>query len=185
MCEGRRQLEIDRWIRVVSAVMRTLYWSFVVKRAEPKGKAFCLPVDLHSAPHLWSKLRVMTERMRSWIQAAEMSFLRRVAGDGMRNSIIRGRLGEEPLLWLGCPLEASLGRCLVHVQLGRGPGADPGHAGEIISPDCLGNASASPSRNKRRWLGRGRPGLLCLGCCPFNPNMDKWINGWMHAWKQE
>ena len=45
---------------------------------------------------------VMTERTRSRIQAAEMSFLRRVAGvslrDRVRSSVIRERLGVEPLL---------------------------------------------------------------------------------------
>ena len=45
---------------------------------------------------------VMTERIRSRIQAAEMSFLRRVAGvslrDRVRSSVIRERLGVEPLL---------------------------------------------------------------------------------------
>ncbi|KAI3371631.1 hypothetical protein L3Q82_024197, partial [Scortum barcoo] len=72
------------------------------------------------------ELWVMTERTRSWIQVAEMSFLRRVAGlgslrDWVRNSVTREELGVEPLLlyiersqlrWLrasvsfGCPLDA-------------------------------------------------------------------------------
>ncbi|TWW67394.1 hypothetical protein D4764_02G0004350 [Takifugu flavidus] len=59
-------------------------------------------------------LWVMTERTRSRVQAAEMSFLRRVAGfslrDRVRSSAIREELGVEPLLlrveksqmrWLG------------------------------------------------------------------------------------
>ena len=45
---------------------------------------------------------VMTERIRSRIQADEMSFLRRVAGislrDRVRSSVTRERLGVEPLL---------------------------------------------------------------------------------------
>ena len=45
---------------------------------------------------------VMTERTRSRIQAAEMGFLRRVAGvslrDRVRSSVIREGLGVEPLL---------------------------------------------------------------------------------------
>ena len=41
----------------------------------------------------------MTERTRSQIQAAEMGFLRRVAGDSLlRSSVIRAGLGLEPLL---------------------------------------------------------------------------------------
>ncbi|TWW59701.1 hypothetical protein D4764_06G0012310 [Takifugu flavidus] len=68
---------------------------------------------------------VMTERTRSRIQAAEMSFLRRVAGlslrDRVRSSDIREGLGVEPLLlhiersqsggsgiWLGHRPDASL-----------------------------------------------------------------------------
>ena len=56
----------------------------------------------------------MTERIRSRIQAVEMSFLRRVAGhslrDRVRSSVTREELGVEPLLlhiersqlrWLG------------------------------------------------------------------------------------
>ena len=48
------------------------------------------------------KLRVVTKRMRSWIQAAEKSFLHRVAGlslrDRVRTSVIQERLKVEPLL---------------------------------------------------------------------------------------
>ncbi len=48
------------------------------------------------------KLWVVTERMRLWIQAAVMSFLRRVAGlslrDRVRSSDIQKELGVEPLL---------------------------------------------------------------------------------------
>ncbi|TWW67330.1 hypothetical protein D4764_02G0003710 [Takifugu flavidus] len=48
------------------------------------------------------ELWVMTERTRSRVQAAEMSFLRRVAGlslrDRARSSAIREELGIEPLL---------------------------------------------------------------------------------------
>ncbi|KAK3511556.1 hypothetical protein QTP70_009656 [Hemibagrus guttatus] len=60
------------------------------------------------------ELCVMTERVRSRIQAAEMSFLHRVAGrslrDKVRSSVTREELGVEPLLlhiergqlrWLG------------------------------------------------------------------------------------
>ncbi|TWW53743.1 hypothetical protein D4764_0109230 [Takifugu flavidus] len=52
--EGRMEREIDRRIGAASAVMRTLHRSVVVKRAELKGKALNLPVDLRSYPHLWS-----------------------------------------------------------------------------------------------------------------------------------
>ena len=47
------------------------------------------------------ELRVVTERTRSKIQAAEMGFLRRVSGlslGGVRSSVSREGLGVEPLL---------------------------------------------------------------------------------------
>ncbi len=48
------------------------------------------------------ELWIVTERMRSWIQADEISFLCRVAGlslrDRVRSSDIRRELGVEPLL---------------------------------------------------------------------------------------
>ncbi|TWW56214.1 hypothetical protein D4764_08G0002010 [Takifugu flavidus] len=40
--EGRSEQEINRWIR------------FGEERAEPKGKALDLPIDLRCYPHLWS-----------------------------------------------------------------------------------------------------------------------------------
>uniref|UniRef100_A0A674MBB2 Reverse transcriptase domain-containing protein n=1 Tax=Takifugu rubripes TaxID=31033 RepID=A0A674MBB2_TAKRU len=52
--EGKMEREIDRRIGAASAVMWTLDRSVVVKRAEPKGEALDLPVDLRSYPHLWS-----------------------------------------------------------------------------------------------------------------------------------
>ncbi|TWW73332.1 hypothetical protein D4764_15G0007260 [Takifugu flavidus] len=71
---------------------------------------------------------VMTKRTRSWIQAAEMSFLRRVAGlslrDRVRSSDIREELGVEPLLlhiersqlgWLGHLARMPFGRLPLEV----------------------------------------------------------------------
>jgi len=45
--------------------------------AEPEGEAFRLLLHLCSNPHLWSQIWVLTQRMRSWIQAAEISSLQR------------------------------------------------------------------------------------------------------------
>uniref|UniRef100_A0A3P8PUB1 Ig-like domain-containing protein n=1 Tax=Astatotilapia calliptera TaxID=8154 RepID=A0A3P8PUB1_ASTCA len=83
----------------------------------------------------------------------------------------------------GCPLGASWVRCSRHVPPGGGPGADPGHAGEIICLGWPGNALVFPQISWRRWLGRGRSGPLCLGCCPRDPASDKadedrWLDGW-------
>ena len=110
------------------------------------------------------ELWVVTERTRSRIQAAEMSFLRRVAGlslrDKVRSSDIRRELGVEPLLlriersqlrWFGhlirmppalLPLEV-----FGHVRLGGDPEADPEPAGGIIYLIWPGNASGSPRRS--------------------------------------
>ncbi|KAL6457828.1 hypothetical protein MHYP_G00330580 [Metynnis hypsauchen] len=63
--------EVDRRIGAASAVMRTLYRSVMVKRAEPEGEAVNLSVNLRSPG----------------------SPLERV-----RSSAIRERLGVEPLL---------------------------------------------------------------------------------------
>ncbi|TWW59288.1 hypothetical protein D4764_06G0008180 [Takifugu flavidus] len=101
--EGRMEQEIDRWIGVVSAVMRTLHRSVVVKR-ELSQKAKLSIYRSIFVPTLTygHELWVMTERTRSRVQTAEMSFLRRVAGlslrDRVRSSAIREELGVEPLL---------------------------------------------------------------------------------------
>ena len=81
-----------------------IYDGFVVTKRELSQKAKlsvyrAIPVPTLTYGHEgW----VMTERTRSRIQAAEMGFLRRVAGvslrDKVRGSVIREGLGVEPLL---------------------------------------------------------------------------------------
>jgi len=83
-------------------------------------------------------MSLMTKRMRSRIQAAEMGFLRRVAGlflrDGMRSSVIREGLRFEPLLlhversqlrWLGHLVRMPPGRLPGEVFLARPTGRRP------------------------------------------------------------
>ncbi|XP_055016887.1 AP-5 complex subunit sigma-1 isoform X2 [Boleophthalmus pectinirostris] len=112
--EGRMEREIDRWIGAASAVMWSLYRTVVKRELSRKAKlsiyrSIYVPT-LTYGHELW----VETERTRSRIQAAEMSFLRRVAGrslrDRVRSSVTREELGVEPLLlhversqlrWLG------------------------------------------------------------------------------------
>ncbi|TWW78261.1 hypothetical protein D4764_11G0003820 [Takifugu flavidus] len=93
--EGRMEQEIDRRIGAASAVMRTLHRSVVVKSWV--YRSIFVPT-LTNGHELW----VMTERTRSRVQVAEMSFLRRVAGlslrDRVRSSAIREEVGVEPLL---------------------------------------------------------------------------------------
>ncbi|KAL0184943.1 hypothetical protein M9458_020639, partial [Cirrhinus mrigala] len=113
--EGRMEREIDRRIGAASAVTRSLYRSVVVKK-ELSCKAKLSIYRSIYVPTLTygHELWVMTERIRSRIQAAEMSFLRRVAGrslrDRVRSSVTREELGVDPLLlhiergqlrWLG------------------------------------------------------------------------------------
>ncbi|KAK3555164.1 hypothetical protein QTP86_010048 [Hemibagrus guttatus] len=95
--------------------MRSMYRSIVVKKVY---QSIYVPT-LTYGHEPW----VMTERVRSRIQAAEMSFLRRVAGcslrDRVRSSVTREELGVEPLLlhiergqlrWLGHLFRMPLGR---------------------------------------------------------------------------
>ncbi|KAK3510172.1 hypothetical protein QTP70_026760 [Hemibagrus guttatus] len=113
--EGRMDREIDRWIGAAAAVMRSMY-RFVVVKKELSRKAKLSIYQSIYVPTLTygHELWVMTERVRSRIQAAKMSFLRRVAGcslrDRVRSSVTREELGVEPLLlhikrrqlrWLG------------------------------------------------------------------------------------
>uniref|UniRef100_A0A669EXX2 Reverse transcriptase domain-containing protein n=1 Tax=Oreochromis niloticus TaxID=8128 RepID=A0A669EXX2_ORENI len=127
--DGRREPEIDRRIGAAAAVMRTLHRSVVVKR-ELNVKAKLLIYRSIYVPTLTygHELWVVTERTRSRIQAAEMSFLRRVAGlslrDRVRSSAIREGLRVEPLLlhiersqlrWFGHLTRMSPGRLLGEV----------------------------------------------------------------------
>ena len=73
------ECDIDLFNCSLNCLIRSLYCIVVTKRAEPQGKALDLPVDLRSYPHLWSR-GLMTEKTRSRVQAAEISFIRRVAG---------------------------------------------------------------------------------------------------------
>ncbi|KAK3508912.1 hypothetical protein QTP70_013723 [Hemibagrus guttatus] len=101
--EGRMDREIDRRIGAAAAVMRSMYRSAVVKK-ELSWKAKLSIYQLICVPTLTygHELWVMPERVRSRIQAAEMSFLCRVVGhslrDRVRSSVNWEELGVEPLL---------------------------------------------------------------------------------------
>ncbi|KAK3544846.1 hypothetical protein QTP86_027521 [Hemibagrus guttatus] len=81
-------IEIDRRIGAAAAVMRSIYRSVVVKK-ELSRKAKLLIYQSIYVPTLTygHELWVMTERVRSRIQAAEMGFLRRVAGRSLRDRV--------------------------------------------------------------------------------------------------
>lgn len=69
--------EIERRIGAASVLMRPLHWSAVVKR-ELSSKAKLSINQWIYVPTLTfgHELWVVTARTRSWIQVAEMSFLR-------------------------------------------------------------------------------------------------------------
>ena len=100
--DGKQDEELDTRIGKASAVMRALHYSVVVKRELSKKaklsifKAVFVPILTDG--HAW----VMTERMRSQVQASEMRFLRRIEGvtlfNKVRSSEIRKSLNIEPLL---------------------------------------------------------------------------------------
>ncbi len=170
--EGRMEREIDRRIGAAAAVMWSLYRSVVVKRELSRKAKLSIYRSIYVPTLTYGhELWVMTERIRSRIQAAEMSFLRRVAGrslrDRVRSSVTREELGVEPLLlhiersqlrWLGylfgCPRDAFLGRCSWHVPPGGDPGEDPGHAGVTMSLGWPGNALEleEVSRVREVWV---------------------------------
>ena len=82
--------EIDRRIGAASAVMRSLYRSVVGKKELSRKAKLSIYRSIYVPTLTYGhKLWVMTERIRSRIQAAEMSFLRRVAGDRVRSLVIR------------------------------------------------------------------------------------------------
>ncbi|KAI3360442.1 hypothetical protein L3Q82_002337 [Scortum barcoo] len=113
--EGKMEREIDRRIGAASAVMRSVYRTVVVKKELSRKAKLSIYRSIYVPTLTYGhELWVMTERTRSRIQAAEMSFLRRVAGrslrDRVRSSVTREELGVEPLLlriersqlrWLG------------------------------------------------------------------------------------
>ena len=101
--DGRQDEELDTRIGKASAVMRALHYSVVMKRELSKKaklsifKAVFVPI-LTYGHESW----VMTERMRSQVQASEMRFLRRIEGvtlfNKVRSSEIRKSFNIEPLL---------------------------------------------------------------------------------------
>ncbi|TWW62684.1 Receptor-type tyrosine-protein phosphatase T [Takifugu flavidus] len=177
--EGRMEQEVNRRIGAASAVMRSLHQSVVVKRELSQKTKLSIYRSIFVPTLTYGhELWVMTERTRSRVQAAEMSFLRRVAGlslrDRVRSSAIREELGVEPLLlriersqmrWLGHRVRMPPGRLPGEVfracPSGRRP---PGrHFGETMSLDWPGNAWGSLRMSWKR-TGGGRSGTFCAIC---------------------
>ena len=79
--EGKMEGEVDRRISAASAVMWTSYWTIVMKK-ELSQKTKLSDYQSVYVPTLscGHELWIVAERKRSRIQAAEMSFHRRVSG---------------------------------------------------------------------------------------------------------
>ena len=141
--ERRQDEELDTRIGKASVVMQALHYSVVIKRELSKKaklsifKAVFVPI-LTYGHESW----VITERMRSQVQASEMRFLRRIEGVALfsqvRSSEIRKSLNIAPLLlrikrsqlrWFGhvsrMPQERLPGQALLPKANGRRPVGRP------------------------------------------------------------
>ncbi|KAI3352628.1 hypothetical protein L3Q82_019215 [Scortum barcoo] len=86
--EGKIEREIDRRIGAASAVMRSVYRTVVVKKELSRKAKLSIYRSIYVPTLTYGhELWVMTERTRSRIQAAEMSFLHRVAGRSLRDRV--------------------------------------------------------------------------------------------------
>ncbi|KAK0147800.1 putative uncharacterized transposon-derived protein F52C9.6 [Merluccius polli] len=159
--EGRMEREIDRRIGAASAVMRTLHGSVVVKRELSRKAKLSIYQSIYVPALTYGhELWVMTERTRSRVQAAEMSFLRRVAGlslrDRVRSSVIREELGVDPLL---LRVERSQMRWLGHL-VRMPPGRLPG---EVFRARPTGRRPRGRPRTRWRDYQDAEEGETCAG----------------------
>ncbi len=71
-----------------------------------------------------------------------------------------------------------------NMQLVERPWGRPRTRWRDIYPVCPGNASGSPGRSWRTWLGKRTSELLFLVCCTAAPwpGVDSWREGWMDGW---
>lgn len=96
------------------------------------------------------------DKVTDTVQAAQMRFLRRVAGisrrDGIRSSHIQRELGLESLLHGVHPSGAARG---------------------ITCPDYPGSTFRTPRWRWKALLVRSKAGRLCLAWCHRNPTLDK------------
>ena len=143
--DGRQDEELDTRIGMASAVMRALHYSVVMKRELSKKaklsifKTVFVPILTYDHES-W----VMTERMRSQVQASEMRYLRRIEGVTLFNKVcsteIRKSLNIEPLL---LRIERSWLRWFGYVsrmpqEQGRIYGGPLGHAPPPLGrQDCI------------------------------------------------
>jgi exonuclease III len=146
--DGKGDVELNTRIGQAGAVMRELGRS-VVRKAELSQKAKISVFNSIYIPTLTygHETWVMTERIRSRVQAAEMRFLRGVVGvsrlDRVRNTTIRENLQVEPLL---LRIERSLLRWYGHAI--RMPQERIAH--QILSAQPSGRRPRG--RPRMRWM---------------------------------
>ena len=136
---GRQAEELDNRIGKASAVMRALHYSVVMKRELSKKaklsifKAVFVPI-LTYGHESW----VMTERVRSLVQASEMRFLQKIEGVTLFNKVCSSEIQKsfkiEPLLlriersqlrWFGRESRMHLERLLKQALLAKANGRRP------------------------------------------------------------
>ncbi|KAK3539790.1 hypothetical protein QTP70_013235 [Hemibagrus guttatus] len=156
--EGRMDREIDRRIGAAAAVMRSMYRSVVMKKELSRKAKLSIYQSIYVPTLTYGhELWFMTERVRSRIQAAEMSFLHRGAGcslrDRVRSSVTREGLGVEPLLlhiergqlrWLGHLFRMPLGRLPGEVFRACHREEAPGKTQDTLERLCLSAGLGTP-----------------------------------------
>ena len=140
--DGRQDEELDTRIGKASAVMRVLHYSVVMTRKLSKKaklsifKAVFVPIITYGHES-W----VMTERMRSQVQASKMIFLRRFVGvtlfNKVRSSEIQKSLNIDPLL----------------LRIGRSQLRWFGHVSQMLQ-ERLPKQALLAKANGRRPVGR-------------------------------
>ena len=143
--EERMEREIDGRIGAASAVLRALHRPVVVKKELSQKAKLSIYWSIYVPTLTYGhELWVVTERKRSRIQVAKMGFLRRVSGLSLRvrSSVIRERLGVEPLL---LQIERSQMRWLGHL-VRMPPGRLPG---EVFRAHPTGRRPRG--RPRTRW----------------------------------
>ena len=100
--DERQDEKLDNWIGKASEVMRALHYSVVMKRElSKKSKLSIFRTGFVPILTYGHESWVMTESVRSQLQASEMKFLRRIEGvilfNKVRSSEIRKSLNIEPL----------------------------------------------------------------------------------------
>ena len=131
--------EIDNRIVKAGVILRELYRSVISKREQSNQAELSVFKSLYYPTLTYGhEIWVLNERLSSRVQAAEMRYLRGVAGvrriDRVRNSVIRLGLGVEPLLqkvsrsqlrWFGHVLRMPSNRLVGQVYLAQPTGRRP------------------------------------------------------------